>query len=147
MRIVRSGSARWQGGLRDGRGSISTESGALAERPYGFRSRFEGERGTNPEELLGAAHAACFTMALSKILGDEGLTAARLGTTARVTLEQTGGGYAITAVHLALEAEVPGADESAFRVLAERAKANCPVSKVLNAAITLEARLIRGPIR
>jgi len=142
MRIVRSGTARWKGGIQDGQGSISTESGALKEHPYGFRSRFEGQKGTNPEELLGAAHAACFTMALSKILGDAQLTAASLSTTAKVTLEQSGSGWAITAVHLELSAEVPGTDAMTLNELAERAKSGCPVSKVLDAKVTLVAKLI-----
>jgi osmotically inducible protein OsmC len=142
MKINRKGSAAWQGGIRDGKGSISTESGALAQYPYGFASRFEGKRGTNPEELLGAAHAGCFTMALSLILGEAGHTAESMETTARVTLEQVEGGYAITAVHLDLKARVPGLDAEGFSMLANRAKAGCPVSKVLNAAITLDAALL-----
>jgi osmotically inducible protein OsmC len=142
MKINRKGSAAWQGGIRDGKGSISTESGALAQYPYGFASRFEGKRGTNPEELLGAAHAGCFTMALSLILGEAGHTAESMETTARVTLEQVDGGYAITAVHLDLKARVPGLDADGFATLANRAKAGCPVSKVLNAAITLDAALL-----
>ena len=141
MKINRKGSAHWAGGLRDGRGAISTQSGALSAYPYGFGSRFEGVAGTNPEELLGAAHAGCFTMALSLILGDAGLTADSLDTSATVTLEQVGGGYAITAVHLVLTAAIPGVDDATFQQLAAAAKANCPVSKVLNADITLDASL------
>jgi osmotically inducible protein OsmC len=141
MKINRTGSAAWQGGLKDGRGSISTESGQLAAAPYGFAMRFEGVKGTNPEELIGAAHAACFTMALSNILGQAGLTATQLDTTARVTLEQTAGGFEITAVHLTLTGTVPGTDAAAFTELAEKAKANCPVSKLFKAAITLEVKL------
>lgn len=142
MKIERTASVRWSGGVKDGKGAISTESGALAEHPYGFRSRFEGEKGTNPEELLGAAHAGCFTMALSKILGDAGLTAKRLETTARVSLEPAGGGWEITAVHLVLVAEIPGAAGPTFQELAGKAKAGCPVSKALNARITLDAKLV-----
>jgi osmotically inducible protein OsmC len=142
MAINRTGSAIWQGGLKDGKGTISTESGALAGHPYGFAMRFEGVRGTNPEELIGAAHAGCFSMALSGILGREGLTAERMDTKARVTLEQKDGGFEITAVHLTLEGRVPGCDAAKFQELAEKAKAGCPVSKLLKAAITLEARLV-----
>ncbi len=108
MKINRTGSASWKGGLKDGRGSISLESGALSAYPYGFASRFEGVKGTNPEELLGAAHAGCFTMALSLILGEAGLTAEQMDTTAKVTLEQVPEGFAITAVHLTLKAKIPG---------------------------------------
>jgi len=142
MKIVRKASAVWSGGLKDGRGSISTESGALEAYPYGFASRFEGKKGTNPEELLGAAHAGCFTMALSLILGEAGLTATEMNTSAKVTLEQVEGGFAITAVHLTLTGRVPGADQAKFAELAAKAKAGCPVSKVLNAEITLDATLL-----
>jgi osmotically inducible protein OsmC len=142
MRINRTGSAIWQGGLKDGHGTISTQSGALDGHPYGFAMRFEGVRGTNPEELIGAAHAGCFTMALSGILGREGLTAERMDTSARVTLEQKDGGFEITAVHLTLEGRVPGCDAARFQELAEKAKAGCPVSKLLKAEVTLEARLV-----
>jgi len=142
MKIQRNGSAQWSGGIKDGKGSISTESGALQSYPYGFASRFEGKAGSNPEELLGAAHAACFTMALSLILGEAKLTATRMDTTARVTLEQVEGGWAINAVHLTLRAKVPGADAAIFAELAAKAKAGCPVSKVLNANITLDAALV-----
>ena len=141
MAIIRSGSAEWSGGIKDGRGKISTESGALAGFPYGFASRFEGQRGSNPEELLGAAHAACFTMALSLILGEAGLTATRLETTAKVSLDKQDAGYAITQVDLRLSGTVPGASPAQFASLAEKAKANCPLSKVIRANITLEARL------
>ena len=142
MAINRTGSAIWQGGLKDGQGTISTESGALDGHPYGFAMRFEGVKGTNPEELIGAAHAGCFSMALSGILGREGLTAERMDTKARVTLEQKDGGFEITAVHLTLEGRVPGCDAAKFQELAEKAKAGCPVSKLLKAAITLEAKLV-----
>jgi osmotically inducible protein OsmC len=143
MKIKRKGSAAWQGGMKDGSGNISTESGALKEYPYGFSSRFEGIKGSNPEELIGAAHASCFTMALSKILGEAGLTAEKMETTAEVTLEQLESGFAITTIHLMLEANIPGADQAKFEELAGKAKAGCPVSKLLKAAeITLEAKLI-----
>jgi osmotically inducible protein OsmC len=142
MKIKRHGSATWQGGIRDGKGTISTESGALKAYPYGFASRFEGKPGTNPEELIAAAHAGCFTMALSLILGEAKLTAEQMDTTAEVTLEQVEGGYAITAVHLTLKARIPGADQSTFERLTDMAKAGCPVSKLLKADITLDRTLI-----
>jgi osmotically inducible protein OsmC len=142
MKIQRTGSAEWSGGLKDGKGSISTESGALQSYPYGFASRFEGKFGSNPEELLGAAHAACFNMALSLFLGEAGLTAEQIHTNARVTLEKLGEGWSINAVHLTLRARIPGADASAFADLAAKAKAGCPVSRLFNAAITLDAALL-----
>jgi lipoyl-dependent peroxiredoxin len=142
MKIKKKGSASWQGGIKDGKGSISTESGALSAYPYGFNSRFEGQRGTNPEELIGAAHAGCFTMALSKILGEANLTATQMDTTAEVTLEQVDGGFAITTIHLTLKAKVPGADQATFETLAAKAKAGCPVSKLFKANITLDASLV-----
>src|SRR3979411_192411 len=141
-KIIRTASAAWAGGLKDGKGSISLESGARKEYPYGFAARFEGQKGTNPEELLGAAHAGCFTMALSLILGEAKLTAEQMDTSAEVTLEQVEGGYAITAVHLTLKAKIPGADQTTFEQLAAKAKAGCPVSKLLKAEITLDATLL-----
>ena len=142
MKIKRKGSATWQGGIKDGKGTLSTESGALKAYPYGFASRFEGQRGSNPEELIAAAHAGCFTMALSLILGEAGLTAEHMETSAEVTLEQVDAGYAITAVHLTLAAKIPGADQAAFEQLTATAKAGCPVSKLMKAEITLSATLI-----
>ena len=139
--MKKSGSAVWQGGLKDGKGAISTESGALKSHPYGFTARFEGGPGTNPEELIGAAHAGCFTMALSKILGDASLTATEMNTKAEVTLDKIGDGFSITAVHLTLRGKVPGTDNATFIELANKAKVGCPVSKVLNASITLDAAL------
>jgi lipoyl-dependent peroxiredoxin len=136
------GSAVWQGGLKDGKGAISTKSGALKDYPYGFASRFEGKPGTNPEELIGAAHAGCFAMALSLILSEAKLTAERMDTTAEVTLEKVGDGFSITAVDLTLKAKVPGADQASFAELAVKAKIGCPVSKLLNAKITLAATLV-----
>jgi osmotically inducible protein OsmC len=135
------GSAKWQGGIRDGKGAISTKSGALSDYPYGFASRFEGKPGTNPEELIGAAHAGCFTMALSLILGEAGFTAERMETRADVTLVKQADGYAITAVHLSLTGKVPGANQATFEELAGKAKAGCPVSKLLKAEITLDVTL------
>jgi osmotically inducible protein OsmC len=142
MKIKRRGSAAWQGGIKDGKGTISTESGALNAYPYGFASRFEGQRGSNPEELIAAAHASCFTMALSLILGEAKLVAEQIDTTAEVTLEQVEGGYEISAVHLTLKAKVPGADQATFEKLTGMAKAGCPVSKLLKANITLDATLV-----
>ena len=139
--MKKSGSAVWQGGLKDGKGAISTESGALKAYPYGFASRFEGQPGTNPEELIGAAHSGCFTMALSLILAEANLKADHMETKADVTLEKVGDGFSITAVHLTLKAKIPGADQAKFEELTAKAKAGCPVSKVLNATITLEATL------
>jgi len=141
MAINKTGSAHWEGGIKDGKGSISTETGALSAYPYGFASRFEGQPGSNPEELIGAAHAACFTMALSLILGEANLKADALDTTVRVTLDKLDDGFAITAIHLTLKGKVPGADQATFQTLADKAKAGCPVSKLFNAPITLEATL------
>jgi osmotically inducible protein OsmC len=142
MSMSTYGSAVWSGGIKDGKGAISTKSGALKEYPYGFASRFEGKPGSNPEELIGAAHAACFTMALSLILGEAGLTAEKMETQADVTLTKQPDGFAITAVHLTLKAKVPGADNAKFQELAAKAKAGCPVSKLLKADITLDAALV-----
>jgi osmotically inducible protein OsmC len=140
-----SGSAVWRGGLKDGKGAISTQSGALNEYPYGFASRFEGKPGTNPEELIGAAHAGCFTMALSLILGEAKLKADQMDTKADVTLEKQGDGFAITSVHLTLKAAIPGVDQATFEELANKAKAGCPVSKLLNTKITMDAELVNVP--
>jgi osmotically inducible protein OsmC len=136
------GTAVWSGGLKDGKGAISTKSGALKDYPYGFASRFEGKPGTNPEELIGAAHAGCFTMALSLILGEAKLTAEKMETQADVTLEKQGDGFAITKVHLTLKAKIPGVDNTKFQEFAAQAEANCPVSKLLKADITMDATLV-----
>jgi len=141
MVIKKSASAQWSGGIKEGIGSISTETGVLNNAPYGFKARFADGPGTNPEELIGAAHAGCFTMALSGVLEKAGLKATTMETKATVTLEKQGEGFAITAVHLALTATIPGATDEAFQAAAADAKANCPVSKLLNTAITLEATL------
>ena len=142
MKIKRNGSAAWQGGIKDGKGEISTESGALRSYPYGFASRFEGQKGSNPEELIGAAHASCFTMALTKILGEANLTAERLETSAEVILEKLTDGFSITAIKLTLKAKVPGTNQATLSELANKAKAGCPVSKLFKTEITLEASLI-----
>ena len=142
MSIKKTASAHWEGDLKTGIGSISTETGVLREAPYGFKARFEGGKGTNPEELIGAAHAGCFSMALSMILGEAGLTADSTDTTAEVTLDKQDDGFAITAVHLVLKAKVPGATQQQFDELTTKAKLGCPVSKVLKADITLDATLL-----
>ncbi|WP_019340855.1 OsmC family protein [Stutzerimonas stutzeri] len=139
--MKKTASAVWQGDLKSGKGTISTESGALKENPYGFNTRFEGAPGTNPEELIGAAHAGCFSMALSMMLGQAGLTADRINTTAEVTLDKDDKGFAITAIALTLKAKVPGADDQQFQQIANQAKEGCPVSRVLNAQISLNATL------
>ncbi len=141
MTIRKQGSAQWQGGLKDGRGSISTESGALNEHPYGFAQRFEGVKGSNPEELIGAAHAACFSMAFSKILGEAGFTAESIKTSAEVTLDKVGDGFAVTGSHLTMQAKIPEITEGQFQEAADKAKEGCPISKLLDAEITLQAAL------
>ena len=138
---TRTAEATWNGDLFKGKGNVKLGSGAYSG-PYSFQSRFESGAGTNPEELIGAAHAGCFTMALSLILGEAKLTAEKMDTSAEVTLEQVEGGYAITAVHLTLKAKIPGADQATFERLTGMAKAGCPVSKLFKANITLDATLI-----
>jgi osmotically inducible protein OsmC len=140
--MIRKANAVWQGTGRAGSGRISTDSGVLAETPYSFRTRFEGETGTNPEELIAAAHAGCFAMALAFRLQAEGLTPTELVTEAAVTLEQEGQGFPISRSALTLRAKVPNLEEAAFARLAGDAEKTCPVSKVLNAAITLDAKLV-----
>ena len=139
--MKRTASAVWNGGFKDGKGSISTQSGVLKDAQYGFKTRFEDGPGTNPEELIGAAHAGCFSMALSVQLGEAGLTAERIETKAEVNFEKLDTGFTITAVHLILRAKVPGTDQAGFEAIANKAKVGCPVSKVLNATITLDAKL------
>ncbi len=142
--IVRTGSAQWQGTGKEGRGTLRTQSGTLADTPYSFSARFESGQGTNPEELIAAAHAGCFSMALAFQLSSAGHPPESLRTEARVTIESEGAGFKISTVALTLRARVPGIDQARFRQLAEEAKATCPVSKVLNAAITLEPTLERA---
>ena len=139
--MKKTASAIWQGDLKSGKGTISTESGALKDNPYGFNTRFEGAPGTNPEELIGAAHAGCFSMALSLMLGQAGFTAERIATRAEVTLDKDGEGFSITAIALTLDAKIPDIDETQFQQIANQAKEGCPVSKVLNAQISLTATL------
>jgi lipoyl-dependent peroxiredoxin len=139
--MKRKGSAVWRGGLKDGKGTVSTDSGVLSNTQYSFSTRFEDGKGTNPEELIAAAHAGCFSMALSAQLGNAGITAEQIQTTATVSLDKTDGGFSITAVHLDVTAKIPGADKQAFETAANNAKSGCPVSKVLNATITMDAKL------
>jgi osmotically inducible protein OsmC len=139
--MKRNAQAEWRGGLKDGRGTISTDSGVLESTQYSFSTRFEDGKGTNPEELIAAAHAGCFSMALSGQLGNAGLTAESIKTTASVKLEKTDAGFTITEVHLNVAARVPGASQEQFETAAANAKAGCPVSRVLNANITMEATL------
>jgi osmotically inducible protein OsmC len=139
--MKRRASAQWRGGLKDGTGTISTESNVLKEAQYGFRTRFEDGPGTNPEELIAAAHAGCFSMALSVQLGKADMVAERIDTKATLSFEQVDGQFTITAVHLDLTAKIPGADPQKFQEAAAAAKAGCPVSRVLKAEITLDAKL------
>jgi len=139
--MKRNASAVWNGGLKDGHGRISTESGVLSDTQYSFSTRFEDGKGTNPEELIAAAHAGCFSMALSGQLGNAGMTAESINTTATVRLEKTDAGFTITAVHLDVTAKIPGASPEAFETAANNAKAGCPVSRLLKAEITMDAKL------
>ncbi|WP_312947107.1 OsmC family protein [Superficieibacter sp.] len=141
MTIHKKGQAHWEGDIKRGKGTVSTESGVLNQSPYGFNTRFEGEKGTNPEELIGAAHAACFSMALSLMLGDEGYTAESIDTVADVSLDKKDGGFAITKVALQSKVSVPQIEASAFDAIIQKAKAGCPVSQLLNAEITLDYQL------
>ncbi|EMN5247281.1 OsmC family protein [Enterobacter roggenkampii] len=141
MTIHKHGSAHWSGDIKRGKGTVSTESGVLNQQPYGFNTRFEGEKGTNPEELIGAAHAACFSMALSLMLGEAGYTADAIDTTADVSLDKTDGGFAITKVALKSRVTVPGIAPQQFDGIIQKAKAGCPVSQLLKAEITLDYTL------
>jgi osmotically inducible protein OsmC len=142
MSMKRSGHAVWRGGLKDGKGTVSSDSGVLSGTPYNFGMRFENEKGTNPEELVAAAHASCFSMALSLALEQEGMKAESIDTRATVTLEKVDGGFAVTASHLDTTVKIPGADRAKFEKAAEGAKSGCPISKLLNAKITMDARLV-----
>ena len=141
MKIVKNASAIWQGGIKDGGGTISTETGVLSQAPYGFKARFEGGPGTNPEELIGAAHAGCFSMALSLMLTEAGLPPEKIETHAAVSLEKVGDGFEITASHLEVVARIPGIDQARFEEITNKAKVGCPVSKLLKTTITMQARL------
>ena len=141
MTIHKHVSAHWSGDIKRGKGTVSTESGVLNQQPYGFNTRFEGEKGTNPEELIGAAHAACFSMALSLMLGEAGYTADSIDTTADVSLDKTDGGFAITKVALKSKVTVPGIAPQQFDGIIQKAKAGCPVSQLLKADITLDYQL------
>ncbi len=139
--MQRNASAHWTGGLKDGKGTISSGSGILKNTPYSFSTRFEGQPGTNPEELIAAAHAGCFTMALSAQLGNAGMTAQALDTTATVTLEKLDAGFTVTSVHLQVTAKIPGADPAKFNEATKNAKEGCPISRLLNTKITMDAKL------
>ena len=140
--MQRTASAHWAGGLKDGKGSVSTQSGVLNQSQYSFSTRFENGIGTNPEELIAAAHAGCFTMALSAQLGEAGMKADSIDTKATVTLEKTDAGFTITASHLDVKAKIPGADKAKFDQAAQNAEKGCPVSRVLNAKISMTAELV-----
>ncbi len=142
--MVRKASAVWKGSLKDGKGTISSDSGVLSNTPYSFSTRFENAKGTNPEELIAAAHAGCFTMALSAQLGNAGITPESLETTASLTLDKLEAGWTVTKIHLDVSARIPGVDKTAFDKAAENAKAGCPISRLLNAQITMSARLVGG---
>ena len=137
----RTASAHWSGGLKDGKGTITSQSGVLSNTAYSFAKRFENEPGTNPEELIAAAHAGCFTMALSGQLGNAGMTAQALDTTATVTLEKTDAGFTVTHIHLDVKAQIAGADQAKFQEAAKKAKEGCPISRLLNTKITMDAKL------
>lgn len=141
MSIKKTGSAHWEGNLKQGKGTVSTETGVLDAQPYGFNTRFEGGEGTNPEELIGAADASCFSMALSMILEDHDLVADSIDTKATVHLEQKGGGFSVPLIHLDVTASIPGATDAQFAEAAKMAKENCPVSKLMTAEITMDAKL------
>jgi osmotically inducible protein OsmC len=140
--MQRTASAHWSGGLKDGKGTVSTQSGVLNQTQYSFSTRFENGAGTNPEELIAAAHAGCFSMALSAQLGSAGLTAESIDTKATLTLDKTEAGFTITSVHLDVKVRIPGADQAKFDEAAQNAKKGCPVSRVLNANITMDAQLV-----
>lgn len=140
--MKRSASAVWKGGLKDGRGTVSTEAGALSNVPYTFRMRFENEKGTNPEELVAAAHAACFSMALSLSMANEGLTPQSIETACTVNFENVNGEWTVTESHLDTKVKSANADPAKFRKAADGAKAGCPISRLLNTKITMDARLV-----
>lgn len=139
--MSKKASAVWEGGIKDGGGTISTESGALKATPYGFKSRFENGAGTNPEELIAAAHAGCFSMAFSLMLGQAGITPEKIETQAAVTLVSNDDGFKVTSSHLTVNAKIPGIDNAKFKKIAEQAKDGCPISKLLNTTITMDATL------
>ena len=140
--MKRSGSAVWKGGLKDGKGTVSSESGVLSNVPYNFSKRFESEKGTNPEELVAAAHAACFSMALSLFMANEGLTPESIDTTATASFDNVNGAWTVTSSHLETRVKSPGADPAKFQKAAEGAKAGCPISRLLNTTITMNSRLV-----
>ena len=140
--MKRSASAVWKGGLKDGKGTVSSESGALSATPYDFRKRFENDKGTNPEELVAAAHAACFSMALSLFMANDGLNPESIDTTAAANFENVNGAWTVTSIHLDTKVKSTGADPAKFQKAAEGAKAGCPISRLLNTTITMEAKLV-----
>src|SRR5262245_32522441 len=142
VEMKRKASAEWKGGLKDGKGTISTESNVLSQTQYSFSTRFENGVGTNPEELIAAAHAGCFSMALSAELGKGGITPESIQTTATLTLDKLETGWTVTEVHLDVKAKIPNADPEAFEKAANTAKAGCPISRVLNTKITMDASLV-----
>jgi osmotically inducible protein OsmC len=140
--MIRKASAQWKGGLKEGKGTVSTDSGVLRQTPYSFGTRFENVPGTNPEELVAAAHAGCFSMALSVELGSAGMTAESIDTVATLTMEKLEAAWSVTQIHLDVKARIPGANAQAFQKAADSAKAGCPISRLLNAKITMDARLV-----
>ena len=139
--MQRTANAEWRGGLKDGKGTVSTASGVLTDTAYSFTTRFEDQPGTNPEELIAAAHAGCFTMALSGQLGNRGMTAESIKTTATLTMEKQEAGWTVTAIHLDVAAKIPGADQAKFEEAANAAKTGCPISRLLNTNISMSAKL------
>ena len=139
--ITRTGSAKWDGGLKEGKGLVSTHSGALSDQPYGFNTRFEDKPGTNPEELIGAAHASCFSMALAMMLEQEGISGVSIETTSKIGMDKEGDGFAVKTAHLVTQIKADS-DEATIKSVAEKAKAGCPISKLLNAEITMEATVL-----
>ncbi|RYH03260.1 OsmC family peroxiredoxin [Salipiger sp. IMCC34102] len=140
--IKKHGTANWKGTLKDGEGHVSTETAALQEHPYGFKARFEGGKGTNPEELVGAAHASCFAMALAMGLGEKGYTASNIDAKSTVSLEEVDGGFAVTKAHIEVSASVPDISEEEFMEVAKATETGCPISKLLTAEISMDAKLV-----
>jgi lipoyl-dependent peroxiredoxin len=140
--MKRKASAEWRGGLKDGKGTVSSDSGVLSNTSYSFSTRFEDQPGTNPEELIAAAHAGCFSMALSGQLGNRGMTAESIKTTATLTMDKIEAGWTVTGIHLDVAAKIPGGDQAKFQEAANAAKTGCPISRLLNTSITMEARLV-----
>ncbi|WP_022706872.1 OsmC family protein [Paracoccus zeaxanthinifaciens] len=138
--ITKTGSAKWEGGLKEGKGQVSSQSGALSDQPYGFNTRFEDKPGTNPEELIGAAHASCFSMALAMMLEQEGISGVAIETTSEISMDKEGDGFAVKKAHLKTSIKAD-ADQAKVMEIADKAKAGCPISKLLNAEITMDAKM------